>query len=316
MGYDNEHINGWWAHTVTYLTVTPSADIPDPPSEPLVEAVVGDNYIDVEWNVADNGGSEILKYILSYREGYGSEEEELAELGTEQTSYRFETMPEVMENNSLRFYVTAVNAVGESRAGDVYIYQKREYINGQELLALNRNYTAVSTESFSLFEKPRYDPEASEKDVSGEYEWNGVSDNEKIRWNGETRKFDIEPGLPEGIYTARAQVGMYGYKLEKIVTITVCDKAKIAEVKKGIDCVTVSLMLPPNTEKASVTAAVYDASGKLTDIEIKNITTETLGNGTFTLPINPSGAKNVKIMLAESAESMKPLCKESTLNLE
>lgn len=103
MGYDNEHINGWWAHTVTYLTVTPSADIPDPPSEPLVEAVVGDNYIDVEWNVADNGGSEILKYILSYREGYGSEEEELAELGTEQTSYRFETMPEVMENNSLRF---------------------------------------------------------------------------------------------------------------------------------------------------------------------------------------------------------------------
>ncbi len=316
LGYDNEHINGWWAHTVTYLTVTPSADIPDPPSEPLVEAVVGDNYIDVEWNVADNGGSEILKYILSYQEGYGSEEEQLAELGAEQTSYRFETMPEVMENNSLRFYVTAVNAVGESRAGDVYIYQKREYIKGQELLALNRNYTAVSTESFLLFEKPRYDPEASEKDVSGEYEWNGVSDNEKIRWNGETRKFDIEPGLPEGIYTARAQVDMYGYKLEKIVTITVCDKAKIAEVKKGIDCVTVSLMLPPNTEKASVTAAVYDASGKLTDIEIKNITAETLGNGTFTLPINPSGAKNAKIMLAESAENMKPLCKESTLNLE
>lgn len=282
-----------------YFKCTPDANVPDEPSAPEIRGYVGADYARIEWTPAGDGGRPILYYDLTL------DDEEPIRLPADQTAF----VLDISSKNGCHARVAAVNEVGTSETNGIYLYLNT-HLYGQSALTAPSN-TLFQSEPYQLaYTYYGWNEETEERgpvisDISNDADWSIISSEPKITWDKENRRI-IADHLPDGTYqvTVLAKVGDNTYELP--VTVKAGDFAAILSAEQTTDGILARLYLP-QSQKATLAVAVYQADSRLSGVSLTDITSASLTDGAITSPVKGQGT-NAKIMLLESMKTLRPLC--------
>ena len=200
--------NGIWS--TSYVSATPSADIPDPPSEPIINGgTAGGLQVTANWSApASNNGSEVTYYNVD--DGLHTVMVPVTEEGEANGysyTFRYGTQEEFSEVYRIR--VCAVNAVGESAPGFMFISDYK--LMGSTDIVLPVGYdTHKEVFNVAAYEEGSYNEETGEGEMflypiysdedTDDGCWSLVTDNSSISLD--FRTLTVSPGLPAGTYKA------------------------------------------------------------------------------------------------------------------
>lgn len=296
--------NGLTLRTTSYFEVTPDASLPLKPSAPEIKAVVNGDDVHLEWQTEDNGFA-IQSYTLSYDDTQLS-------LPAEVTSIDF-NMREIGLQYP-RFRVKAINSGGES-TGSIYIYKYS--LKGDLTFALAEDYGSAYTSQFSVVQVYTYEDDEGnmyydEYDVSDSITaWSIDSPSDKITWDADNRQILIANGLTAGVYDVKVIAEYYELTYEYDVRVSVgVDVPVIISAEKSADKVNVKLSLPESLGSVVMCVASYDEDGRLTNSAFETVSSQSLTNGEIEVSLTTDS--EVKVMLFDTIESLKPLCESKT----
>ena len=297
--------------TTQYFTCTPSADIPDEPSIPVVNTFVGDDYVRVEWNVENDGGRPIQYYEVEV--DYG----EPIKLPATENSFVFNYTHG--EKSYYDVSVYAVNEAGKSEGGSAWA-DVFPQLNGADRINVPKGSGSFKSNAYSLtYTYIERDEETEQEnpvtvDISDHADWSMSADNAAITWDIAERRI-VVGNIPDGVYNAVVTAKGSSTTYEKNVVITVGDGAKIVSAEQVSGGISVNLNLPQSFGKVTLCTAVYGAGGALAAVSVKEISSSDLTGGKITVPISTNG-KTTKIMLLQDAKGMYPLCKSVSVTLK
>lgn len=300
--------NGFELRTTQYLTATPDASVPDPPSEPKVNARIGDGYIYLQWEVESDGGEPIEYYIVSFGENSGE-----ISLPAGQNSFLISYAPEEKDKYS-EICVTAVNSVGESN-GWLYLNSGREVnLKGESSLIVPGSHGSSKSAPYALEVIHEYEDDNGNlvketMDASSWASWSIESPNSEIGFDSESREILIGENLADGEYEAAVLANLWGTVYERKVKVIVGgESARIISAACAAGGIKAELYLPESFGGVTLFAAAYNSSGMLLKSAKMNVSAGALNGGTAFIPINLDGAAYVKIMLIKDEDVLQPLC--------
>lgn len=306
-----DYVGVYQMRSAVYLTVTPDASIPDAPSEPLVEAFVGKDYIRVTWSVENDGGAPIEYYEVSYGDNSDS-----IRIPESENTLTFKVSESEREDYS-RIYIKAVNSAG-SATGSVYTAPNTALV-GPERILLPESHDTTTTPAFQLTATYVYADEEDNRitetmDVSDYADWTLVCQEPKITWDDSIKAIVIDSTLGAGTYAATVNAYYSGANFEQDVSIAVGAAAKLVSGAPTSGGLSVKLELSEQVGTVTVCAALYNTSGKLLTTKFVQISADSLENGEIHIPISTSGAY-AKVFLLDSVSNMHPLCEELRIPL-
>lgn len=303
---------GFEVKTTVYLTVTPDASIPDPPSEPIINAYIGEELVRIVWNVESDGGSPITAYQVSVNDG---EPIRLPATENAMTVSR----SEADEYGYIYVKVSAINAVGTTdREDSIHVSGVLEG-RSNLLLASNRNdayrapYRLMDTGYVGVDDDGN--PIKEIMDISNNATWTMTSDSDKITWDEENRCLAVDKSLSDGIYTATVTAEYQGVYHEKTVVVTVGATIKIRDVHYATDSLSIKLDLPEKAGEKLLFIALYDSSDRFVQSIFRKVSEETLSDGTITVALDTPKAATAKILLLDGTTSLQPLCESASVAL-
>ncbi len=292
--------------TVYYLKCTPDETVPDEPSEPQINVFANDDGIRIEWTVESDGGAEITQYkVLLNGEG-----EFVLPKG--ETSLEIKCTPE-NRGQYTNVNVTAVNAVGESTGYEYF--SARANLVGEDRIIVPPSHGEVVSGAYRLEELRIYDDgdgnvSYERADISEYAAWSMESDHVEITWDESARRIRIAEGLPDGEYyvTVTAKTYYDNVTYERRVKIIVGEQISIESAERTDSGVRAVLNLPEAYGKVVLCTAAYAADGRVTAVDMREISGGTLTDGAIIVPIDVSGAARVKVMMLDAKATLKPLC--------
>lgn len=307
--------NGFYLRTVQYLTVTPDESIPDPPSEPIVSAIIGTDYIKLTWSVEDNGGSEIQSYSISL-----GDETNSVTLPASENSFVLKCTDEERKNYSY-VYVMAVNEAG-SAEGRAYLDPSCALVGESEIVVTSTTEDTVSApyklEAKYLIQDDDGNDVWETDDISVYAQWSLNASDSAITWNDDTRCITIGKGIKNGEYEAilTASSTHTGVTFEREIKIIVGTAANILSAQKTENGISVSLDLSPALGSVILCAAVYDDNGKLINVLTKSVFAASSQSTNTEIEIDLNGGYNAEIMMFKDFKEIQPLCKSMPLSLK
>lgn len=307
--------------TVTYITASPDATVPDPPSDPEISAVIGEDYITVSWTASD-GGSPILYYNLSCSL-YAAP----VSLSASQTSYTLPYNPGSagmsIGDNGLEIEVEAVNAVGSS-SGRTYISSNTKIWGSSKITVLPQQTETTSSPYQYGYEYTYIDEETGEwetffHDYSNYADWSLTASSDAITWDSQNNCIVINGPLAEGEYEAVISAKDDNLTYKRTVKITVGDCSKIISAEAKTGGISVKLSFAQGVSEAVLCTAAFNQTSNsriaLSEAKLLKVTSDMLVNGEVFVPINTSSASMARIMLVEKNENMRPLCESLEIPL-
>lgn len=294
--------------STVYLTVTPDENIPDPPSSPDIDSVIGDDYVRVSWTVENDGGTPIDRYEVTVGE------DDPMIFPKDETAFWLKRS-RVEENGYLKFKVEVFNSAGSS-SNSVYLYADGT-LEGLSDISLPQNRSAAFNTPYRLT-MPGYSGEdgdgnaIEERDITDYAYWSITADSEKITWDDNNKYLVVDKDLGGGIYNAVISARYQNYTYEKNVKIVIGNTAKIISAQTEYGGVSVNLDLPSELGEVILCAASYDGSGKLVDTAMKTVSAQSFSDGEVSLALEKG--TRIKVMLFGKKINLKPLCKSEFAN--
>mgnify|MGYP004612188447 CR=1 FL=1 len=297
--------------TTQYFKCTPDENVPDEPSEPIINATVSEDNLRIDWSVEDDGGEPILYYELSL-----DDDGEPIRFPADVTSFDIDYTS--LQDSYCYVYVYAVNSVGKT-CKSIYVDFGTELM-GESILAVPSGTDKFQSEPYRwvrtyYWEDETGKPIAEEHDYSDRVDWNMTASDKAVTWDKDSRRI-IAENLPDGTYdaTVTACDEYRNTTYEKKVKIIVGNAVKINSAEQTSDGISVNLDLP---ESLGVTMciALYNEKGALSGVSLKEITAASLTDGKITVPVNGSGT-SAKIMLLENTKNMRPMCGSKSISIK
>lgn len=304
--------NGITLRNAEYFTVTPDASLPKEPSEPIITAYIGDDYVRVQWDVEDDGGTPVEYYEVTVGDS------EPIVLPNTEKSILISRPDSDADDGGVYICVEAFNAAGSSYSTD-YIYCDST-LEGADSITLtstrSENYSAPYklTSQRYMGEDESGEPIFGDSDLSDYAEWNMQSDSNKIIWDSANHRIVIDKSLGEGIYSATVTANYYGSYYEKNVEIVIGNAVRIDSAEFVSGGVSVELSIPQELGEKYLCLALYNQHGHLTESAIGKVSFESITDGKVFVPINTAGAVSGKAMLLDNIRALRPLCKSNSFS--